>query len=293
VASGTDAIEHAGSRMRNMPSSEVVVDIQPSGGWTALKLKELWKYRELLYFLAWREVKVRYKQTAIGAAWAIIQPLLNMLIFTLFFGRVAHLPSDGLPYELFSLGALVPWMFFSNGLSQCSNSLVGNANLITKVYFPRLSVPISAVLSGLVDFGLAFLLLIGLALIKGVYPTAHVIWLPAFILMALVTALGAGLWLSALNVEYRDVRYIVPFIIQFWMFGSPVVYATSSLPEQWRVLYGLNPMVGVIDGFRWAVLGAGSAPGPVIWASAAMSLVLLISGAFYFRRMETTFADIV
>jgi lipopolysaccharide transport system permease protein len=274
-------------------SAMPVVEIRPSKGWMALKLRELWEYRELLYFLAWREVKVRYKQTAIGAAWAILQPLLTMLIFSLFFGRLAKMPSDGVPYPLFSLAGLAPWTFFSNGLTQCSNSLVGNANLITKVYFPRLTVPIAAILSGVVDFGLSFLLLIGLAVYYGVKPSANIIWLPVFCLMALVTALGAGLWLSALNVEYRDVRYVVPFLVQFWMFGTPIAYATSIVPEKWRVLYGLNPMVGVVDGFRWGMLGGSSAPGPLIWASTAMSLVMLVSGAFYFRRMETTFADVV
>jgi lipopolysaccharide transport system permease protein len=270
-----------------------VVEIRPSEGWKALKLDELWEYRELLYFLSWREVKVRYKQTAIGAAWAILQPLLTMLIFSLFFGRLAKLPSDGVPYPLFSLAGLAPWTFFTNGLSLSSNSLVGNANLITKVYFPRLTVPISATLSGMVDFSLSFLMLCGLAAWYGTKPTMHIFWLPVFLLMAIATALGAGLWLSALNVEYRDVRYVVPFLLQFWMFGTPIAYATSIVPQQWRVLYGLNPMVGVVDGFRWALLGTSTAPGAGVWASVAMSLVLLISGALYFRRMETTFADVV
>ena len=270
-----------------------VVEIRPSEGWKALKLDELWEYRELLYFLSWREVKVRYKQTAIGAAWAILQPLLTMLIFSLFFGRLAKLPSDGVPYPLFSLAGLAPWTFFTNGLSLSSNSLVGNANLITKVYFPRLSVPISATLSGMVDFALSFVMLCGLAVWYGTKPTMHIFWLPVFLLMAIATALGAGLWLSALNVEYRDVRYVVPFLLQFWMFGTPIAYATSIVPKQWRVLYGLNPMVGVVDGFRWALLGTSTAPGAGVWASVAMSLVLLISGALYFRRMETTFADVV
>jgi len=270
-----------------------VVEIRPSEGWKALKLDELWEYRELLYFLSWREVKVRYKQTAIGAAWAILQPLLTMLIFSLFFGRLAKLPSDGVPYPLFSLAGLAPWTFFTNGLSLSSNSLVGNANLITKVYFPRLSVPIAATLSGMVDFALSFVMLCALAVWYGTKPTMHIFWLPVFLLMAIATALGAGLWLSALNVEYRDVRYVVPFLLQFWMFGTPITYATSIVPKQWRVLYGLNPMVGVVDGFRWALLGTSTAPKAGIWASVAMSLVLLISGALYFRRMETTFADVV
>jgi len=268
-----------------------VVVIEPARGWIGLKLRELWDYRELLYFLTWREVKVRYKQTVIGAAWAIIQPLFNMLVFTLVFGRLAKMPSDGIPYSVFSLTGLVPWTFFANGLTQCSNSLVGNANLITKVYFPRLAAPISAVLSGLVDFVLSFGLLIVFALFKGVVPTANVIWLPAFLLLALVTALGVGLWLSALNVEYRDIRYVVPFLTQFWMFATPVVYPSSLLNEPWRTIYGINPMVGVVEGFRWALLGSGAAPGGMVALSALVSVVILISGAFYFRRMEKTFAD--
>ena len=270
---------------------EDLVIIEPSRGWVGLKLRELWRYRELLYFLTWREVKVRYKQTAIGASWAIIQPLFTMLVFSLFFGRLAKMPSDGIDYQVFSLTALVPWTFFANGLGQCSNSLVGSANLITKVYFPRLAVPISAVLSGVVDFLLAFGLLIVFALYKGVRPTANVIWLPAFLLLALVTALGVGLWLAALNVEYRDVRYVVPFLTQFWMLATPVAYPSSLLQEPWRTVYGVNPMVGVVEGFRWAMLSSGRAPGGMVAISALMSILILMSGAFYFRRMEKTFAD--
>ena len=270
-----------------------VIVIRPSSGWISLKLKEVWNYRELLYFLVWRDIKVRYKQTALGAAWAIIQPFFSMVIFSLFFGKLAKMPSDGIPYPIFAYTALVPWTFFANGLSQSSNSLVDSANLIRKVYFPRLTIPIANVLSGLVDFGLAFIVLIGLMLYYGVVPSGRMIWLPAFLLLALVTALAVGLWLSVLNVEYRDVRYTLPFLTQFWMFATPIVYPSSLLKEPWRTVYGLNPMVGVVEGFRWALLGTKNSPGPMIAVSAVASLALLVGGAFYFRRMEKTFADVV
>jgi lipopolysaccharide transport system permease protein len=267
--------------------------IAPSKGWVSLKLHELWEYRELLYFLVWRDIKVRYKQTALGATWAIIQPVFTMLVFSLFFGHLGKIPSDGIPYPIFSFAALVPWTFFANGLGQSSNSLVGNANLITKIYFPRLIVPLASVFSGIVDFLLAFVVLLGMMLYYGLVPTLNVFWLPLFLLLALVTSLGVGLWFSALNVEYRDVRYVVPFITQFWLFATPIAYPSSLLPEPWRTLYGLNPMVGVVEGFRWALLGTKTAPGPIIAVSSAVALVILVSGAFYFRRMEKTFADIV
>jgi lipopolysaccharide transport system permease protein len=274
------------------PEMPVLV-IEPSRGWVSIRFRELCKHRELLYFLTWREIKVRYKQTALGAAWALIQPLLSMAIFTLFFGQLAKVPSDGVPYSLFSLAALTPWTFFANGLALSSNSLVQNANLVSKVYFPRLAIPVSAVLSGIVDFGLAFLLLLVFMFAKGFWPTANVIWLPFFLLLALVTALGVGLWLSALNVEYRDVRYTVPFLTQMWLFATPVAYPSSMLHEPWRTIYGLNPMVGVVEGFRWTLLGTGQAPGPMVAVSASASLLILVSGAFYFRRMERNFADLV
>jgi lipopolysaccharide transport system permease protein len=267
--------------------------IEPARGWMSLKLKELWEYRELGYFLTWREVKVRYKQTAIGAAWAIIQPLFTMLVFSLFFGRLAKMPSDGVPYPVFSMTGVVPWTFFASGLTQCANSLVGNANLISKVYFPRLWIPISAVLSGAVDFAIGFGLLLGLMMIERVAPTINVIWLPAFVLLAVITSLGVGLWLSALNVQYRDIRYVVPFLTQFWMFATPIVYPSSLLSEPWRTVYGLNPMVGVVEGFRWALLGVGRAPGLMLLVSSSAAIALLISGAYYFRRMEKTFADVI
>jgi lipopolysaccharide transport system permease protein len=267
--------------------------IQPSRGWVSLRLHELWEYRELLYFLTWREVKVRYKQTVLGAAWAIIQPLFTMLLFSLFFGRLAKIPSDGIPYPLFSLAGLVPWTFFSNALTQSSNSLVSSSNLISKVYFPRLAVPISAVFSGVVDFLISFVLLVGMMAFYHSIPPLRCVYTLAFFLLAFVTALGVGLWLSALNVEYRDVRYTVPFLTQFWMFATPIAYPSSMLHGIWRTLYGLNPMVGVVEGFRWALLGANTAPGPIIVASSFASSLILVGGAFYFRRMEKTFADIV
>jgi lipopolysaccharide transport system permease protein len=270
-----------------------VTIIRPSRGWAPLRLSELWEYRELLYFLVWRDVKVRYKQTLLGVAWAILQPVLAMVVFTLFFGSLNGIRPDGIPYPLFSLAALVPWTFFANGMTQSSNSLVGSANLIKKVYFPRLVVPIAAVLSGIVDFALAFVVLLAMMLFFGIGPTLNMLWLAPLLLLALVLSLGVGLWLSALNVEFRDVRYIVPFISQLWLFASPVIYASTVFGEPWRTVYGLNPMVGVIEGFRWALLGLGDAPGPLVGLSALVALALLVSGLFYFRRMEKTFADVV
>ncbi|HEX8491218.1 MAG TPA: ABC transporter permease [Pyrinomonadaceae bacterium] len=268
--------------------------IEPSRGWAQLKLRELWEYRELLYFLAWRDIKIRYKQTALGLLWAVLQPFLTMLIFALFFGKLAGMPSDNVPYPLFAFAALVPWTFFANGLTQSSNSLVGSANLIKKVYFPRLVVPISVVLGGLPDFALSFLVLLGMMAYYGIYPQWSVLlWLPLLLLLALVTALGVGLWLSALNVKYRDVRYIVGFLTQIWMFATPVVYPASLLSERWQLIYSINPMVGVIEGFRWALLGTDTAPGMPIIVSAITALLILVTGTFYFRRMEKTFADIV
>ena len=267
--------------------------IKPTQGWVSLKLHELWEYRELLYFLVWRDVKVRYKQTVLGAAWAVIQPFMAMVVFSIFFGKLAKMPSDGIPYPLFAFSALVPWSFFANGLSQSSNSLVGSAHLITKVYFPRLVVPISSVISGIVDFVLAFVVLLGMMFYFGVLPTFNVIWLPFLLVLAFLTALGVGMWFSALNVEFRDVRYVVPFLTQFWMFATPIVYPSSLLSEPWRTLYGINPMVGVVEGFRWALLGTQTAPGPMILVSLMAAVLILIGGAFYFRKMEKTFADLV
>ena len=267
--------------------------IQPSSGWGSLNLGELWAHRELVYFLTWRDVKVRYKQTALGAIWAIIQPIMTMAVFALFFGRLAKVPSDGVPYPLFAFTALVPWMFFSNGLTQASNSLVHNANLLTKVYFPRLAIPISTVMAGALDFVLSFVVLVAFVAYYGITPTANVVWLPLFALLALVTSLGVGLWAAAINVQFRDVRYTIPFLTQFWMFGTPVAYPSSLLPEPWRTVFGINPMVGVVEGFRWSLVGAKTAPGPIIALSSLVAVALLVSGAYYFRRMERTFADIV
>jgi lipopolysaccharide transport system permease protein len=270
-----------------------VTVIEPSKGWVSLRLGALWRFRELLYFLIWRDVKVRYKQTLLGAAWAILQPLATMVVFSIFFGKLARMPSDGVPYPLFAYVALVPWTFFANGLTLSSNSLVANQTLLRKVFFPRLVIPVSAVASGLLDFAIAFVVLLGLAAKYGVTPTAHVVWIPLLVLLALVTALGVGLWFAALNVLYRDIQYVVPFLVQVWLYATPIVYPSSLVPERWRTLYAINPMVGVVEGFRWALLGTGSAPGPMMLVSSAAAVVILIAGLFFFRRMEKSFSDMV
>lgn len=268
--------------------------IKPSSGWVSLKLNELWKYHELLYFLTWRDIKVRYKQTILGATWAIIQPFMTMVVFSVFFGNLAKIPSDGLPYPIFAYAALVPWQFFANGLGGASNSLVGSANLIKKVYFPRLVIPISTVFSGVVDFLLAFFVLLIMMAAYGIVPTVNVIVLPFFLLLAFTTALGVGLWLSAMNVQFRDIRYIVPFITQFWMFATPIAYPSSLIENEFlQAIYGINPMVGVVEGFRWALLDTDTAPESIIIVSFLGAALLLASGLFYFRRMEKTFADVV
>src|SRR5882672_7033413 len=253
----------AGSqRMTTAPSAAAadVLIIQPSRGWLKLNLGELWNYRELLYFLVWRDVKVRYKQTALGAAWAILQPFMTMVVFSVFFGRLAKIPSDGVPYPVFAFTALLPWQLFAYALAESSNSLVASQNLITKVYFPRLVIPIAGVLAGLVDFAIAFVVLLGLMAYYGIHPTAAILVLPVFIVFAVAAAMSGGLWLSALNVQFRDVRYTIPFLTQFWMFATPVAYPASLVPEQYRALYGLNPMAGVVEGFRWALLGKAQGP---------------------------------
>ena len=274
------------------PAELIHVHVEPSKGWVPLKVRELWEYRELLYFLTWRDVKVRYKQTALGASWAILQPFLTMVVFSLFFGKLANMPSNGIPYPIFSYAALVPWTFFANGVTQSSNSLVTSAHLIKKVYFPRLVIPIAGVFSGFIDFALAFLVLIGMMLVYGFAPTINIIWLPLLFLLAVVTSLGVGLWFSAVNVQYRDIRYIVPFLIQIWMFATPIVYPSSLLPEPWRTLYGLNPMAGVVEGFRWALLGTEK-PEAIVLVSALAAAGLMVSGLYYFRRMEKNFSDVV
>ncbi|HKP82180.1 MAG TPA: ABC transporter permease [Pyrinomonadaceae bacterium] len=267
--------------------------IEPATSWPSIGLRELWDYRELLYFLTWRDIKVRYKQTVLGAAWAVIQPLFMMLVFSLFFGKLAGVPSDGIPYPVFSFCGLLPWQLFSYSLTQAGNSLVGSQNLITKVYFPRLVVPISAVLGGVIDFAIAFVLLLGMMFYYGIVPGWQMVALPGLVLLAVLAALGVGLWLSALNVQYRDVRYTIGFLVQFWMFATPVAYPSSIVPEKWRVLYALNPMVGVVDGFRWALLGKPESPGVPLLISVIVVCALLAGGLYYFRRMEQQFADIV
>jgi lipopolysaccharide transport system permease protein len=266
--------------------------IRPPRKWVPVDLKELWAYRELIAAFTMRDVKLRYKQTGLGIAWAVLQPLLTMVIFTIFFGGLAHIPSDGIPYPLFVLSALLPWTLFAEGLTRSTTTMVLNSNIMTKVYFPRLIMPLASILSPLVDFAVSFIILLAMMVYYGFVPTANIVFLPLFLLLALATALGVGLWLSALNVRYRDFQYTVPFLIQIWMFASPVVYAASLVPESFRVWYGLNPMAGVIEGFRWALLGNGS-PSAMILVSVGMVIVLLVSGMFYFRRMEQYYADIV
>lgn len=278
-----------------------VTIIKPSRGWVSLRLDEVWQFRELFYFFIWRDIKVRYKQTVLGAAWAIIVPFMNMVVFSLFFGRLADMPSDDIPYPLWNFAALVPWQFFTNGVNNSANSLVTNANMIKKIFFPRLVLPTAAAVSGIVDFILAFLVLLLMVLGYHVFNiagfsvslTLNVLWLPLFLLLAVTTSLGVGLWLSAMNVQFRDVRHVVPFLVQFWLFATPIAYPSSLIPEAWRVVYGLNPMAGVVEGFRWTLLNTPAPPGAMLAVSAVTSLVLLTSGAYYFRRLEKTFADVV
>ena len=270
-----------------------VLRIVPPQGWWEVDFHELWQFRELVYFFVWRDIKVRYKQTAIGAAWAILQPALTMIVFALFFGKLAHMPTEGLPILVFYYSGLLPWMYFSNSLTSATNTIVQNQGIITKVYFPRLALPISSVLSGLVDFAIGCLLLVPLMAYYRVRPGLPLLLLPVFLLLTVLMAIGAGLWLSAMNAIYRDVRYVVPFLVQFWLFASPVAYASSIVPAKWRWLYGLNPMAGIIEGFRWALTGQGDPPGRMIIVSAAVVLVVLATGLFYFQKMESTVADVV
>jgi lipopolysaccharide transport system permease protein len=270
-----------------------VVRIAPRRGWFALDLGEFWEYRELLYFFVWRDIKVRYKQTAIGAAWAILQPVLTMLVFSLFFGRLAKIPSQGLPYPIFYYCALLPWTYFATAMQGATNIVVDQQRVITKVYFPRVVLPIAAVMSGLFDFAISFCVLLLMMAYYRVVPTVAVLWLPGLTLLAVFTALGVGLWLSALNALYRDVRYVLPFLVQFWMFASPVAYPSSLVPQKWRWLYGLNPIAGVIEGFRWSLTGHGEAPGLLLLASSVGVVVLVVSGLVYFHAMEGAIADVV
>ena len=274
-------------------ASVPVYRIAPSRAWVPLRLAELWSYRELLYFLVWRDIKVRYKQTALGIAWALIQPLLTMVVFSVFFGRLAGIPSDGVPYPVFAFCALVPWQLFAFSLTESSNSVVTQQRLISKVYFPRLIMPLAALGVGLADCLVASSMLLLLTFYYGIVPGLAVLTLPLWIVLAVASALSVGLWLSALNVKYRDVRYTVPFLAQTWMFATPVAYPTSIVPEAWRPIYALNPMVGVVDGFRWAILGTGDAPGITPLVSAASVAALFVGGLYFFRRTERTFADIV
>lgn len=281
--------------------SEEVLFLRPTKGWTSLNLGDLWRYRELIYFLIWRDIKVRYKQTALGVAWAILQPFLTMVVFTIFFGRLANMPSDEVPYPIFSYTALLPWTLFAKGISDAGRAMVSNRSMITKIYFPRMVVPTASVTSGLVDFAIAFTVLIAMMIYYNYAPgstyqvvlTPAVFTLPLFLLLALVTTLGVGLWLSALNVNYRDVNYILPFLTQIWLFLTPVVYPSSMLSPKWQLVYALNPMAGVVNGFRWALLGINNNLGITLGISTLVAVILLVSGMFYFRRMEHTFADMV
>jgi lipopolysaccharide transport system permease protein len=276
------------------PESEVVL-IRPTRGWAALNLKDLWRYRELTYFLTWRDIKVRYKQTALGIAWAVIRPLVQMVVFTLIFGRIANLDSEGVPYEVFTYVALLPWQLFSKAISDAGRSLVSNRNMITKIYFPRLVIPISTLFGGLVDFAIAFLILIGMMFYFKIQPPAQVWTLPFFLLLSLVASLGVGLWLSAMNVHYRDVNHLLPFLTEVWKYITPVAYSAQYITGKWQFVYALNPMAGVVQGFRWALLGTemDSAAVMGIVVATVISLVVLVTGLFYFRRMERTFADMV
>jgi lipopolysaccharide transport system permease protein len=267
--------------------------IEPSTGFVQLKLRELWEYRELFYFLIWRDIVVRYKQTALGVAWAVIQPVMTMLVFSIFFGKLGKMPSDNLPYPIFSFAALVPWTLFANGLTQGTNSLVGSSNLIKKVYFPRLIIPTATVMAGVVDFAIALGVLVIMMIGYGIWPTVNIVWLPVFLLLTLVTSLGVSLWLSALNVKYRDVKYVIPFLVQIWLFATPIAYSSSLLSEPWKTVYGLNPMVGVVEGFRWALLGTDSSPGMMVVVSGIAAFAMMVTGVIYFRKMEKTFADVV
>lgn len=279
------------STLAGPASPQVTLRIEPPRHWFELRLEELWLYRELLYFLVWRDVKIRYKQTAIGVSWVIIQPLLTMLVATLFFGRLARLPSQGLPYSVFCFAAIVPWTYFSTALANVTSVMVDNQRVITKVYFPRLILPVSSATSGLVDFSIAFVVLLIFTFAHGIRPAWTLLLLPFFLLLAVFTVLGTGLWLSALNALYRDVKYLTPFLLQFWMLASPVYYSSSMVPERYRWIYGLNPMTGVIDGFRWGLTGTGHPPSSSLFASVCIVLLSVLGGLWFFNGMEVRIAD--
>jgi lipopolysaccharide transport system permease protein len=285
----TDTLDSTNTAANDLP----VVHIKATTGWVPISLRELWQYREVIYFLAWRDVKTRYVQTIFGPSWAIIQPLVSMLIFTVIFGKLAKIPSDGIPYPIFSFAALVPWTFFASSVSKASTSLAAGG-FVNRIYFPRLAMPLSAILANVLDFILSFSVLLLLMVYYGIVPTANVVWLPLLLLLALITSLGVSLVLSAMNVQFRDVRHALPFLVQIWMFATPVVYPASLISDPvWKAVYSLNPMVGVVEGFRWALLGTDTAPGLSVLVSAAVALTLLVGGAFYFKRMERTFADVI
>ncbi|RIK31473.1 MAG: phosphate ABC transporter permease [Anaerolineae bacterium] len=280
--------------MTELTKQPSIIYIKPTKGLAALNLRDLWLYRELIYFMVWRDVKVKYKQTLLGMAWAVIQPVMTMLVFTFLFDRVAKLPSEGIPYPVFSFTALLPWGLFITALNQGARSLVAHNNMVTKIYFPRLILPMASVFAGLVDFAIASVILIGLMFYFQVTPAWNLLWtLPLFLLLALLTALGVALWLSAVNVKYRDVNQALPFLTQFWLFLTPVAYSASIVSQKWQILYALNPMAGVVNGFRWALLGVGNGPDLTFWISVAVSVLIFVSGLFYFRSMEKTFADTI
>jgi lipopolysaccharide transport system permease protein len=281
-----------GTDASKVTASQLTTTLEPERGWQRIDLRELWRYRELLWFMAMRDVQVRYKQTVLGASWAIIQPMMTMIVFSIFFGKFGKIPSDGFPYPIFSYTALLPWQLFANTLGQASNSLVSNTNLLTKVYFPRLVIPLSVALSGLVDFCIAFIVLLFMMAYYQIVPGVGVVFLPFLLLFTLMAALAVGLWLCALNMQFRDVRYMVPFLTQLWMFATPVAYSSTLIPEKWRLLLALNPMTGVVEGFRWALLGGKPIDLPLMAVSVVATLIILVGGLFYFRRFEAVFADL-
>ena len=286
------ALPMAESIMSTQQNEEIIV-IRPSKGWGSINLREIWLYRELVYFLTWRDLKVRYKQTALGAGWAVLQPVLSMVVFSIFFGGLLSVPSEGVPYPIFSYAALLPWGVFAKALNDTGRSLVSNRAMLTKIYFPRMVIPLASVFSSLADFLIAFIVMLGLMFYYQIAPTSNIWTLPLFLLLAVITALGVGLWLSAMNVLYRDIGYMIPYITQLWFYLTPIVYPASQVPEEWQFFYALNPMVGVVEGFRWALLGTADAPNPMIAVSATIAMLIFITGMFYFRRMERTFADMV